>query len=75
MRYEKKELQSIVGSKEIAKATLITDMETGKSWIEVSKEITQDFKTKDKDKAIQLVKDLMGGGGRRCFSLEDLANA
>lgn len=73
MRYERKQINSIVGSDERVELNLVTNMTTGKSHLELSKTLTQRFKTKDLESVKLLLDDLMGGGGRQTFNLEELA--
>lgn len=74
MQYERKVLRQICSGDESVELELVTNMKTGESQLELHKTITQRFETKDLDKAEALADRLMGGGGRRFYSLEDLAN-
>ena len=74
MEFERQTLKSVHGSRESLEMELVTDMSTGKSKIVLHKTISQEFKTKNRKKAEKLAEKLMGGGGRRFYTLEDLAN-
>ena len=65
-------LQEQFGSDDTTKLRLIVKRSNGKAHLELSKTVSQNFETKDFEKAEALFDRLTGGNGVRIFRPEDM---
>lgn len=67
-----KEIVSRSGTDESSKVELVADTESGKTWIEISKTITERHPITSHDDVMKLFNDINRGGGRRRVTLKDM---
>lgn len=69
-----KDIVSSMGADEKSKVYLSTNMETGESELIIEKTIVERYPTKDYEKVMDLHERLTCGGGRKSFTLNELAH-
>lgn len=70
--YIYKEITSCVGSGESSEVFMQVEIATGKAELVIKKTIREVYPIQDYDKVMRLHERLNAGGGRKCWSLEDL---
>lgn len=65
------ELRRVSGSRETTTLTLVTDLKTGKSEIDIKKTISKTYKATDHKTAFEDFEAITGGGGRPALTIED----
>lgn len=70
--YIRKQIVSSCGSSESSSVELQVEIKTGEAELVIEKTIREVYPVTDYDKVIELHENLTRGGGRRCYSLEEL---
>lgn len=70
--YIKKDISSTTGSSECSRVYLIVDISSGESELVVEKTIIERYPVQEYEKVMSLYENLNRGGGRKCWSLNDL---
>jgi hypothetical protein len=70
--YIRKRIVASSGGSESSSVELQVEIKTGESELIIEKTIREFYPVTDYDKVIELHENLTRGGGRRCYSLEDL---
>lgn len=70
--YIRKNITSTIGGRESTSVDLEVEIKTGKAKLLIKKTIVERYPVTDYKKVMQLHEDLNRGGGRQCYTLEDL---